>query len=194
MSEQGVVEAALFSAGKALAVEDIAQSTGLAPDVVRTCLAALEAAYGERGSAIQVARIGDRWTMQIRAEYGERAQAFAPPEIPKDVLKTAALIAYHQPVKQSDVVRMVGGKGYEHVRTLVDLGLVTARPLGQTLELRTSPGFPEFFGIPATNREEMKRLLSERAGVPQDAPPSKASPPTPPPEAPVQGTVPVENT
>jgi segregation and condensation protein B len=194
VSEQGVVEAALFSAGKALAVEDIAQSTGLPPDAIRTCLAALEAAYRERGSAIQVARIGDRWTMQIRAEYGERAQAFAPPELPKDVLKTAALIAYHQPVKQSDVVRMVGGKGYEHVRALVDLNLVTAKPIGQTLELRTSPGFPEFFGIPATNREEMKRLLSERAGVPPDAPLPKAPPPTPPLETPAEGAAPIEST
>jgi len=192
VSEQGVVEAAVFSAGKALAVEEIAQTTGLAPDVVRTCLAALAKAYESAGSAIDVARIGDKWTMQIRAEYGERAQAFAPPELPTDVLRTAALIAFHQPVRQSDLVRMVGGKGYEHVRALVDLSLVTAKPVGQTLELRTSPRFPEFFGLPATDREEMRRLLAERAGVPPEAA-RKARPeerPDAPAEDPQQGPVP----
>lgn len=194
MSEQGVVEAALYSAGKALAVEEVARTTGLAPEVVRACLAALAKAYDAAGSAIEVARIGDKWTMQIRAEYGERAQAFAPPEIARDVLRTAALIAFHQPVKQSDIVRMVGGKGYEHVRSLVDLNLVTAKPVGQTLELRTSPRFPEFFGLPATDREAMRRLLAERAGVPLEAPP-KAVPAEPsegspqePPDAPPEGS------
>ena len=166
MSEQGVVEAALYSAGRALAVEEIAQTTNLPVDVVRSGLAALQRVYEERESAIEVARIGDKWTMQIRAAYVERAQTFAPPEISTDLLKTAALIAYHQPVRQSDLVRMVGSKGYEHVRALADLNLITSEPAGQTLELRTSAGFPEFFGLPATDREDMKRLLAERAGLP----------------------------
>jgi len=175
MTEQGVVEAALFSAGKALAVEEIARTTALPEPTVRTSLEALSAAYAERGSAIEIARIGDKWTMQIRAAYVEKAQTFAPPEIPKDLLKTAALVAYHQPLRQSDLVRMVGSKGYEHVRALADLNLITTQPLGQTLELRTSPGFPEFFGLPTTDREEMKRVLADRAGI---AGPS--SPSTPP--------------
>ena len=165
MSEQGVVEAAVFSAGKALLSEEIAQTTGLPLDTVRAALAALAAAYDDRGSAIEVARIGDKWTMQIRAEYVEKAQTFAPPEIPMDVLKTAALIAYHQPVRQSEVVRMVGSKGYDHVRALLERSLITANPVGQTLELRTSPGFAEFFGLPVSDREGLKRLLAARAGV-----------------------------
>ena len=176
MSDPGVVEAALFSAGKPLAVEEIAQTTALPPEAVRAALAGLAKTYQERGSAIEVARIGDKWTMQIRSEYGERAQAFAPPELPKDLLKTAALIAYHQPVKQSDLIRMVGSKGYEHVRALQDVGLVNAKPVGQTLELRTSATFPEFFGLPATERDEMRRLLGERAGISAPPPPAPVHP------------------
>ena len=180
MSEQGVVEAAMFSSGRPLAVEEVAQTTGLAPDAVRSALAALSQAYEERESAIEVVRIGEKWTMQIRATYGEKAHAFVPPELPKDLLKTSALIAYHQPLKQSDLVRMVGSKAYEHVKALTDHGLITTRPLGQTLELRTSASFPEFFGLPANDREEMKRLLAERTGAPPAVPSAtldRASPP-----------------
>ena len=164
MTEQGVVEAALFSAGKPLAVDEIARTTGLSNESVRTALGALAAAYEGRESAIEVSAIGDRWTMQIRAAYTEKAEPFAPPELSGAVLKTAALIAYHQPVKQSDLVRMVGGKAYEHVRTLLGLNLITTRPIRQTLELKTSATFPEFFGLPVTDREAMKQVLSERAG------------------------------
>ena len=172
MSEQGVVEAALFSAGKPLAAEEVARTTGLATDTVQSALAALSSAYEERESSIEVVRIGEKWTMQIRATYGEQAHAFVPPELPKDLLKTSALIAYHQPMKQSDLVRMVGSKVYEHVKALTDHGLITARPVGQTLELRTSASFPEYFGLPANDREEMKRLLAERTGAPPARPPS----------------------
>jgi segregation and condensation protein B len=170
MTEQGVVEAALFSAGKPLAAEEIAQTTGLPPDTVRASLQALDTAYDERGSSIEVVRIGEKWTMQIRAEYGEKAHAFIPPELAKDLLKTSALIAYHQPIRQSDLVRMVGSKAYEHVKTLADHGLINSKPVGQTLELRTSASFPEFFGLPANDREEMRRLLAERTGTPPPKP------------------------
>jgi segregation and condensation protein B len=181
MSEQGVVEAALFSAGKALLVEEIAQTTGLGTDAVRAAVATIAKAYDERESAIEVARIGEKWTMQIRASYGEKAHAFVPPELPKDLLKTSALIAYHQPVRQSDLVRMVGSKAYDHVRTLADHGLITMRPVGQTLELRTSASFPEYFGLAANDRDEMKRLLAERTGSPSPVPasPSDKTPTSP---------------
>lgn len=182
MSERGVVEAALFSAGKPLAVDEIVGTTGVPADAVRSALSALSRSYEEAGSAIEILRIGEKWTMQIRAAYGEKAHAFIPPELPKDLLKTSALIAYHQPVKQSDLVRMVGSKAYEHVKALTDHGLITTRPTGQTLELRTSASFPEFFGLPAGDREEMKRLLAERTGGPPASPESPQE--TPPPVRP----------
>lgn len=163
MSEVGVVEAALFSAGKALVVEEIAETTGLAVPAVAEALTSLSREYEDRSSAIEVVRIGERWTMQIRSSYAERAHAFVPPELPKDLLKTSALIAYHQPLRQSDLVRMIGSKAYEHVRVLSDHGLITTREVGQTLELRTSASFPEFFGLSAGDRDEMKRLLAERS-------------------------------
>lgn len=184
MTEQGVVEAALFSAGKPLAVEEIAKTTGLPPDVVHASLLALSQGYEQRDSAIEVIRIGEKWTMEIRATYGEKAHAFVPPELPKDLLKTSALIAFHQPVKQSDLVRMMGSKAYEHVKALTDHGLITTRPVGQTLELRTSASFPEFFGLPANDREEMKRLLAERTGAPPPAPAAAAHEAAPAPRAP----------
>ncbi len=182
MSESGVVEAALFSAGKPLAAEEIAQTTGLPAEVVTSALSALSKGYEERESSIEVLRIGEKWTMQIRAAYGERAHDFIPPELPKDLLKTSALIAYHQPVKQSDLVRMVGSKAYEHVKALTDHGLITTRPVGQTLELRTSASFPEFFGLPANDREEMRRLLATRTGAPAQPMPGtgQTTPPGPP--------------
>ncbi len=118
MNPRAIVEAALFSAGKALTPEELARTTRLEPDVIREHLRALSKEYTKRESAIEVAQIGTKWTMQIRSDYSERARAFAPPEIDRDLLKTAALIAYHQPLLQSDLFDMIGSKVYEHTKGL----------------------------------------------------------------------------
>ena len=196
MNPRALVEAALFSAGKALTPEELARTTRLEPDVIREHLRALSKEYTKRESAIEVAQIGTKWTMQIRSDYSERARAFAPPEIDRDLLKTAALIAYHQPLLQSDLFDMIGSKVYEHTKGLEDLGLINRKPSGRSLALTTTRYFAEFFGLKSTDREGIRRLMAQKAGVPYKERPegtlsddtTEASP-LPPPEA--GGPVPV---
>jgi len=166
MNERPIVEAALFSAGRALTAEDLARTTRLEPDKIREHLRALAREYTKRESAIEVAQIGTKWTMQIRSEFAERTRTFAPPEIDRDLLKTAALIAYHQPILQSDLFDMIGSKVYEHTKALEDLGLVNRKPSGRSLALTTTRYFAEFFGLKSTDREGIRKLMAQKAGVP----------------------------
>ena len=165
MSDRGIVEAALYSAGRALTVDDLVRVTGFDEVVVKDHLRALVRDYKKRDSAIEVTQIGTRWTMQIRREYTERARTFAPPEIDRDLLKTAALIAYHQPILQSDLFDMIGEKVYEHTKALEDLKLISRKPSGHSLELTTTRYFAEFFGLKTTNREGIRKIMAERAGI-----------------------------
>jgi len=163
---------------------------------------------GEPGMQLEVLapwiQIGSKWTMQIRSEYTERARTFAPTEIERDLLKTAALIAYHQPLLQSDLFDMIGSKVYEHTQALEKLGLINRRPAGRSLALTTTRYFAEFFGLKTTDREGMRKLLAEKAGVPyaekaketpvealeaSERPPADSASPEPPaePQATVQG-------
>ena len=188
MNEQGVVEAALYSAGRVVSVEEIAAATKLPADRVRGALHALEKAYDARGSAIEVARVGDKWTMQIRSDYSEKAEPFAPPDVPRELLKTLALIAYHQPLKQSDLFDMIGSKVYEHTQALEQLRLISRKPAGRTFDLITTRYFAEFFGMRPADREGIRRLLAERAGVkyvepPLPEPPESATDANPAPPA-----------
>ncbi len=192
MTDRGIVEAALYSAGKALTVEELVRVTGFDEALVKEHLRALAREYRKRDSALEVAQIGTRWTMQIRQEYTERARPFAPPEIDRDLLKTAALIAYHQPILQSDLFDMIGDKVYEHTRALEDLRLISRKPSGRSLELTTTRYFAEFFGLKTTNREGIRKIMAERAGIvykekppePAEAEPSTEPAPETPPSGP----------
>ncbi len=189
MTDRAIVEAALYSAGKALTVEELCRVTGFDEVTVKEQLRALAREYKKRESALEVTQIGSRWTMQIRLEYTERARPFAPPEIDRDLLKTAALIAYHQPILQSDLFDMIGEKVYEHTKALEDLKLITRKPSGRSLELTTTRYFAEFFGLKATNREGVRKIMAERAGIPYKEKPAEPTEPepAPPAEAPPSG-------
>lgn len=166
MNERAIVEAALYSAGRAVTVDELARTTGLDAEKVREHLRALAREYTKRESAMEVTQIGTKWTMQIRSEYTDRARSFAPPEIDRDLLKTAALIAYHQPILQSDLFDMIGAKVYEHTKALEELGLISRKPSGRSLALATTRYFAEFFGLKSTDRDGIRKIMAEKAGVP----------------------------
>lgn len=160
-----VVEGMLFSAERPLRIADIEEATSLPRAQVRSALKRLASDYRRRNTALEVVKVGGRWTMQVRSEFTPHARAVTPPEVSPRLLKTLALIAYHQPVLQSDLQEMLGPKVYDHVRELVGLGLVTAARKGATKQLTTTHRFPEYFGISSAKREDIKRFLAERVGV-----------------------------
>jgi chromosome segregation and condensation protein ScpB len=122
--------------------------------------------------------------MQVRSEYTPAVRSVAAPEVDPRLLRTLALIAYHQPILQSDLQEMLGPKVYEHVRELKALGLISATPKGATKELTTTQKFPEYFGIESAKREDIKKFMADRVGIELE-PPAPAVAPEPP-EAPVE--------
>ncbi len=153
----------LFSTGKPLRVSEIATKTGLPQSTVRKAIKELAREYDDRGSAIEVAKMGPSYSMQLREEMSAAALPFTEREIPEGTLKTAAMIGYHQPILQSDLVRMLGSGVYDHVRSLRSIGLIMARARGQTLELTTTKRFSEYFGISSTDRKSIKGWLESRS-------------------------------
>jgi len=160
-----VVEAALFSAGKPISVEEIAENTGLDRRKVPKALAELQQRYATAHSSLEIGRAGDKWGMQVKTAYAESTTKLAPMEIPIKLVKTLALIAYHQPVLQSDLKEMVGEKVYDHIRELQDRGLVKKRVHERSYLIVTSEKFPEYFGIPASDREGIKHFLADKVGL-----------------------------
>lgn len=162
VNKERIVEAALFSAGRPLRVSEIAGVTGMGAETVRKAVKSLMEEYVSRDSAMEIAKVGPKYVMQLRDEYARPAEMLAKTEVPKQYLKTAALIAYHQPIKQSELVEMIGSKGYEHVRELLGLGVIRGKRYGATKILTTTTKFVESFGIDATQPEELKQWLEEK--------------------------------
>lgn len=160
-----VVEAALFSAGRAVTVEEVMEATGLKRAAVERACNELAALYRERDTTLEVGKAGKGWAMQVRTVAAEPAARFARMEIPPKTLKTLALIAYHQPIKQSELCDMIGSKVYDHIPALKDLGLVKTRRDGQTKVLSVTSRFPEYFGLDAATPDEIRALMAKLVGM-----------------------------
>jgi segregation and condensation protein B len=183
------VEAALFACGKPLSVKELTDALGLDDfRPVGRAVRTLEQTYENRQSSLEVRRVGDRYALQLKEEYVPTVHAVTPVEMGARSVKALTLIAYHQPILQSHLVRMLGDVAYEEVQHLRGIGLVRTEAKASTLELTTTRRFAEYFGIPSTRPEEIRKYLEQKLGVlppaaPNDvgASPSGPSPPTPPP-------------
>ena len=160
------VEAVLFAAGRPLSVKELTEALGV-DDFrrVQTALRKLIRTFDARQTSLEVRHVGDRYALQLRPEFVPSARSVTPVEMAPRTLKALTLIAYHQPILQSLLAKMLGEAAYEEVERLRGLGLIRAEPKGSTLELWTTKAFAEYFGIASTKPEEIRAFLETKLGV-----------------------------
>ena len=157
------VESVLFSANKPISVKEIKEITGLSSQKISSTLTQLRKEYAdERKTAMDIIKIGSKYVMQLKSNYHDRSMMIAEPAIDDEMLKTLSLIAFHQPIKQSNLRRMAGEKIYEHVDFLSDLQLIHTKKYRSTEIITLTKHFPEYFGIEATTPEEIKSFLMKK--------------------------------
>ncbi len=165
MKAQHIVEAALFSAGRPLSVQEIMDDTELSRTQVDKAMKALAKEYQGRDTVLEIGKAGGKWAMQVKSLASEKAAKFAQMEIPQKTLKTLALIAYHQPIKQSELCDMIGSKVYDHIPELKERGLVKTRRDGQTKIISTTQAFPEYFGLDAQTPDQIRMTMAKLVGI-----------------------------
>jgi len=165
IKEERIVESVLFSSSVPVSINEIKVASGLSKKKVVDAIESLFQTYNidrKNDTSIEVIKAGDKYTMQVKKKFFDHSVMVSKPEIQSHHLKTLALVAFHQPIKQSDLRRMAGPKIYDHVDELTDLKLVNAKKHGSTEMLTTTKLFPEYFGIDSTKTEEIRDFLAKK--------------------------------
>lgn len=165
VKEQRLVESVLFSAGQPISINEIKEATKLSTQKIKKTLEELVEDYNvtrKNETSMEIIKAGDKYTMQVKKQYTDQSIMVGRPEIKADLLKTLTLIAFHQPVKQSNLRRMFGQRIYEHVDELVSMKLIHSKKHGTTEMLTTTKLFPEYFGIDSTDPDKIKNYLMEK--------------------------------
>jgi segregation and condensation protein B len=165
VKEDRMVESLLFSAGKPLSIEEIQETSGLSPKHITDAIDHLMQSYNidrKGDTSLEIVKAGNKFIMQVKKTFTDKSMMVAKPEIKTDLLKTLALIAFHQPVKQSNLRHMIGERIYADVDQLMSLHLIHSEPHGATELLTTTRLFPEYFGIDSTKPEEIREFLAKK--------------------------------
>jgi len=165
VKEDRLVESLLFSAGKPLSIEEIQETTSLSPKHVSEAIEHLMQSYNtdrKNETSLEIVKAGNKFIMQVKKTFTDQSMMVAKPEIKTDLLKTLALIAFHQPVKQSNLRHMIGERIYADVDQLMSMHLIHSVPHGATETLTTTRLFPEYFGIDSTKPEEIREFLAKK--------------------------------
>ena len=158
-----LLEATMFGSGKSLSVNELSEALGYEEEEIAEALTSLQSTLKRRrGGALRIVEIGGKWAMEVRSDVADHLPKETKTEMPKKLLKAAALIAYHQPMPQSRLVDLLGQKAYDYVRELSQYGMIRRRRDGNTRRLTTTRRFSEAFGCPHTDLRKVRKWFREQ--------------------------------
>ena len=158
-----LLEATMFGSGKSLSVKELSEALGYEEEEIAEALTSLQSTLKRRrGGALRIVEIGGKWAMEVRSDVADHLPKETKTEMPKKLLKAAAIIAYHQPMPQSRLVDLLGQKAYDYVRELSQYGMIMRRRDGNTRRLTTTRRFSEAFGCPHTDLRKVRKWFREQ--------------------------------
>ena len=122
------IEAALYSAGRPLRIEDIIRASGT--ESRTKTLTLLESIMKKTKSAfkgLEIVILPDgSYVMQLKPEYSSTVKRYASkPVLPNATLKTLSYIAYMQPISSKQLVETRGSGVYAHLKELRQLDYIS---------------------------------------------------------------------
>ncbi|HEU5460805.1 MAG TPA: SMC-Scp complex subunit ScpB [Nitrososphaeraceae archaeon] len=148
------VEAALYSSGRPMSIEELVKATGLnSREKIKKILLGLTKKINEVFYALELKELEDgNYVLQLKSEYGSLIRKFAKqPILQSSALKTLSYVVYEQPITSKRLVHIRGTQAYSHVKYLEQLGFIEHESVGRLKVYKTTKKFQDYFGISDLN-------------------------------------------
>ena len=172
------LEAALYSAGRPLTIEELIKASGTES---RTKTLALMTSLVKRTKAafkaIEVVNLPDgSYVFQLKPEYNTVIRKYASkPLLQTATLKTLSYIAYMQPVSSKRLVEVRGSGVYLHLRVLEQLAYIEHQNVGRLKIYNTTEKFQKYFGIQG-DKDLLKQKLFTKVRSSNQSPTQPSQP------------------
>ncbi len=158
------IEAALYSAGRPLKIEELIKASGTESrtktlNLLNIIMKKAKSAF----NAIEVVTLpDDSYVFQLKPEYSATIRRYASkPILPKATLKTLSYIAYMQPISSKQLIETRGTGVYSHLKELRQLDYIEHQNVGRLKIYTTTTKFQKYFGIQG-DAESLKQKLFKR--------------------------------
>lgn len=145
----------MFTTDEPLGMEELEKIIKLKRDEIEKLLTVLRNRYSSNESGIKVSDIGG-YQLIVKQDYIQNVSNLTPhADLSRGLLRVLSIIAYHEPIKQSDIVKVVGNRTYDYVKELENRGLIKSEKKSRTKIMKTTPHFEDYFGA---KKAEIKKL------------------------------------
>ncbi len=158
------IEAALYSAGRPLKIEELIRASGTESrtktfELLGEIMKKTKSAF----KAIEVITLPDgSYVFQLKPEFSSTIKRYASkPILPNATLKTLSYIAYMQPISSKQLVETRGSGVYEHLKELRQLDFISHQNVGRLKIFNTTEKFQKYFGIQGDVENLKQRLFSK---------------------------------
>ncbi len=158
------LEAALYSAGRPLSIEELIRASGTESRTkTLALLAGIEKRTRSAYKALEVATLPDgSYVFQLRPEFNDIIRRYASkPILSKATLKTLSYIAYMQPISSKQLVETRGTAVYSHLKELRQLDFISHQNVGRLKIYTTTSKFQKYFGI-SGDSDILKQILFKK--------------------------------
>jgi len=158
------IEAALYSAGRPLTIEEIIRASGTESRTkTLTLLTNIMKKAKSAFKAIEVVTLPDSsYVFQLKPEYSSVIRRYASkPILPKATLKTLSYIAYMQPISSKQLLEIRGSGVYAHLKELRQLDFISHQNVGRLRIYSTTEKFQKYFGIQGDSDTLKQKLFKK---------------------------------
>ncbi len=161
MNLKALLEAALFVSDKPLSLERLSKVVGLGSEEdIKRLVEEIKQELNRDDRGIELVETPEGFELRVKKDYREMVAKLAPfADLSDGMMRTLAIVAVKQPIKQSLIVKYQGNKAYGYVDGLEKKGLIKTEKAGRTKIVTTTPEFEKYFG---KSTEELKRILEEK--------------------------------
>jgi len=158
------IEAALYSAGRPLRIEDLIRASGTESktktlELLNNIMKKTKSAF----KALEVVILPDgSYVFQLKPELSSTVKRYASkPVLPNATLKTLSYIAYEQPITSKMLLEVRGTGVYTHLKELRQLDYISYESVGRLKIYKTTEKFQKYFGIQGDVENLRQRLFSK---------------------------------
>ena len=176
MTNQKKVEAVLFAVGKEITSERIANLCSLEIKEVNKVMKALTKDYEQSDNALKIEARDNGWKLTVQDKYVPLVSNLVSSlELEKPLMDTLAVVAWKDPIVQSEIIKLRGSGAYDHMRELVEMGFIAKEKFGRTYKVKLSQKFFSYFDLPSEEakqaflKEVPAEVLEEAGAVEKEA-------------------------
>jgi len=159
------LEAALYSAGRPMSVEELIRASGTESRTkTLNLLSKLIQKAKTAFKAIEIIILPDgSYVFQLKPEYSSTIgrRYASKPILPKATQKTLSYIAYEQPITSKQLVEVRGTGVYSHLKELSQLDFIEHQSVGRIKIYNTTEKFRKYFGIQGDDDTLRQKLFKK---------------------------------